>query len=367
VDNAETLLDSSDLVFVDIIGSGYSQAIAPYTNQSFWSVDQDAAAFRDFVRRYLEVNQRQDSPKLLFGESYGTPRSAVLANLLESAGVTVDGVVLQSSILNYNSNCAMRRTDTVSCEGYLPTYAAVGAYYQLTQPAQPDLPAYMQQMRSFSATSYHPAVQAWLAGTGTPQESMLTQLSDLTGMAPYVWRYLFNLGPGSVQVGMIPGTLLGRYDARINAPSNSPLASEGDPSSTLITPAFTNAWNSYLAGQLKYSANSSYTVMSKAINTWDFRHDNLALPDTVPDLAAALLQNPALQVLSLNGYHDLATPFYQTEMDLARLGRLPNIRIRTFPGGHMNYLDDNSRKQARAELTTFYADLTAAHNARANH
>ncbi|HTD05144.1 S10 family serine carboxypeptidase-like protein, partial [Undibacterium sp.] len=107
IDNAESLLDTSDLVFVDAIGTGYSQAIAPNTNQSFWGVDQDAAAFRDFVMRYVAVNQRTASPKFLFGESYGTPRTAVLANLLETAGVKLNGLILQSSIMNYNVNCGV--------------------------------------------------------------------------------------------------------------------------------------------------------------------------------------------------------------------------------------------------------------------
>src|SRR5207237_437217 len=107
VDNEESLLDTTDLVFIDAVGAGLSEAIAPFTNRSFWGVDADAAVFRNFVLRYLAVNGRAGSPTFLFGESYGTTRSAVLANLLEMAGTTVDGVVLQSSVLNYGTNCGV--------------------------------------------------------------------------------------------------------------------------------------------------------------------------------------------------------------------------------------------------------------------
>ena len=157
------------------------------------------------------------------------------------------------------------------------------------------------------------------------------------------------------------GTLLGRYDARVSVPVGSPLAQAGDPSASLITPSFTSTLSDYLGGQLKYSTGSSYIISSPAINTWDFRHDSLSLPDTLPDLAAAMLQNPAMKILSLNGYHDLATPFYQTELDLARLGSNANIQIRNYPGGHMNYLDDTSRSLAKADLAKFYAAAVAAH------
>ncbi|MFZ6645486.1 S10 family peptidase [Undibacterium sp. TJN25] len=363
VDNAESLLDTSDLVFVDAIGSGYSQAIAPNTNQTFWGVDQDAAAFRDFVARYVKVNQRDSSPKFLFGESYGGPRTAVLANLLESAGIKVAGVVLQSPILNYNSNCSMFIIGTVSCEGYIPSYAAIGANYLLTNPVPADLPAYAQQMRAFSAAIYRPAVAAYIANKTPPGAELVTQLVNFTGMADYVWRSNLDTDPGTFQVGLVFGQLIGRYDARVFASKDSPLSSEGDPSSTLITPAFTNNLADYMTRQLKYSANSAYTISSNAITTWDFSHDNQKLPDTVPDLAAAMLQNPSMKVLAISGYHDLATPFYQTEMDLARLGNNANIQVTVHPGGHMNYLTDDSRKLAKAELAAFYARAVAANPA----
>src|SRR5262249_46074634 len=140
----------------------------------------------------------------------------------------------------------------------------------------------------------------------------------------------------------------------------SPLASQGDPSSTFITQQFSMAITSYLVNFLQYGNGSTYVLLGNAINTWNFSHDRNQLPDTIPDLAAALAQNPALKILAVSGYHDLATPFYQTEVDLARLGSTPNIAIRNYAGGHMTYLDDTSRPLERADLQVFYQSALAA-------
>nr|WP_316642499.1 peptidase S10 [uncultured Roseateles sp.] len=360
VDNAESLLDTSDLVFVNAVGSGLSQAIAPFTNQSFWSVDADAAVFRDFVQRYIAVNERQASPKYLFGESYGGPRTALLASLLESAGVSLTGLVLQAPAMNYNSNCSITGETSLSCGGYLPSYAAIGQYYQLARPLPTDLGLYMTQMRDFAATRYAPAVVATLQGAAVPAE-LPPLLSDYTGLALAQWQSSFNLQPDRYRSQLLPGTLLGRYDARVSAPVGSALASEGDPSSTVISASFSSAIAGYLRDTLHYSNASTYVLLSNAIESWDFRHAGKNLPDTIPDLGAALTLNPRLRVLALNGYHDLATPFYQTEQDLARLNLPGRVLVRNYAGGHMTYLDDGSRVAAKADLAAFYrGTLTAA-------
>jgi carboxypeptidase C (cathepsin A) len=358
VDNAESLLDTSDLVFVDAIGSGYSQAIAPNSNQTFWGVDQDARVFRDFVVRYLTVNNRLASPKFLFGESYGTTRSAVLANLLESAGVELSGVVLLSSVMNYNSNCGVVSV-VLGCAGYLPSYGATGAYFNLAVPAPTDLGVFVQQLRDFTVTTYVPADVVWLTNHTLPAAGVLSQLQGFTGIPVAIWQTNFNLRPGMFQTQLRPGFVLGRYDARMIAPAGSPLASEGDPSSTFIGASFNSAINAYLVNVLQYGNASTYTLLSGAIASWNFSHDGHPLPDTIPDLAAALAQNPNLKVLAISGYHDVATPFYQTEVDLARLGNPPNVNVRNYAGGHMTYLDDTSRPLQRADLETFYQSALA--------
>jgi carboxypeptidase C (cathepsin A) len=362
VDNAETLLDTSDLVFVDAVGSGLSEAIVPNTNHTFWGVDADAAVFRDFIVRFAALNNRQSSPVFLFGESYGTTRSAVLAFLLETAGVRVDGVILQSSVLNYNSNCGVTG-GPISCAGYVPTYGAVGAYYNLDvpNPADAALPDFVAQVRALTTTSYDPALAQFLTAGVAPSPALLSQLSNATGISVPKWQANFNLGPDFYQTNLVPGILIGRYDARVSAPLGSALAREGDPSSTFITPSFMSAIGSYLSTDLQYTNPSPYTVLSNAVQTWNFAHDGLGLPDVVPDLAAAMAQNPRMQVLALNGYHDTVTPFFQTERDIGRMGVNPNIQTTFYRGGHMTYLDDASRALEKADLVQFFQRAATQH------
>ena len=362
VANAESLLDVTDLVFVNAVGTGLSQAIAPFSNRSFWGVDADAALFRDFIVRWLAVHQRAASPKFLYGESYGGPRTAVLARLLQDAGVPLDGLVLQSPALDYHSNCGV--TGSGSCQGNLPTYAAIGAWHGLARPAPADIDAYLSDLRGFAATRYAPAVDAWLLGTPPPVD-LPPLLAGFTGIGEGLWSTQFNLGPGAFQNNLFADRITGRYDGRMTAPRGSALASEGDPSSTYIGASFAGAIGPYLRNTLRYSNGSTYVLLSNAIAEWDFSHAGRSLPDTVPDLAAALVQNPALRVLALSGHHDLATPFRVTELDLARLGTEPRVQVRNYPGGHMSYLDDATRMRQKADLAAFYgATPKAAREAR---
>jgi carboxypeptidase C (cathepsin A) len=358
VDNAESMLDLSDLVFVDAIGAGFSQAIAPNNNRTFWGVDEDARVFRDFVMRYVTVNGRGASPKFLFGESYGTTRSAVLANMLEAAGVSLKGVVLQSSVLNYNANCGLFSTVTIPCTGHLPTYAAVGAWFSRSNPSPlpANLEPFMGQVRTLASAQFDPAVRRFMSAATPPDAGLLGQLVNATGMALPSWQARFNMDPDYFHANFSPGTVIGWYDARMTAPAGSPLASEDDPSSTFITPSFRQAITEYLANTLRYTTPSSYILLGNAINSWNFSHDGRAFPDTVPDLAAAMARNPKLKVFSASGYHDLVTPFYTTELDIARFNAAAaaNIVTRNYTGGHMTYLDDAARVQQKADMVQFY-------------
>ena len=358
VPNAESLLDLSDLVFVDAVGSGYSQAIAPNANRTFWGVDDDAAVFRDFVMTYVAANNRASSPKFLYGESYGGPRAAVMADLLEAAGVRLHGVVLQSPAMNYNSNCGIG-TPTSSCAGYLPSYGASGAWYGRSNPSPPQaqLGPFMDAGRTLTTQQYQPAVATFLSSGALPGEPVIAALQDFSGLAAARWQARFNVGPDYYRQFLVPGTLLGRYDTRI-AYADTQATPASDPSSDLIGQSFYFRITEYLGSTLGYTNPSTYTMLSNAIQTWRFAHDGNALPDTIPDLAAALAQNPRLKVLAVNGYHDVATPFFTTEQDLARLGS-SNVQVRNYPGGHMTYLDDTSRAQMKADLAAWYGSALA--------
>jgi carboxypeptidase C (cathepsin A) len=357
VPNNESLLDVSDLVFVDAVGSGYSMAIAPNTNRTFWGVDDDAAVFRDFVMRYAIANNRAASPKFIYGESYGGPRTGVLADLLEAAGVHVTGVILQSPAMNYNSNCGISDRPSLSCSGYLPSYGASGAWFQKStpSPAAANLEPFIANVRTLADSRYEPAVLTWLANHTPPDTTLLGDLANASGIGIPGWQSNFNMGPSYYRVNLIPGTLLGGYDARIFFQGSS--NANVDPSDGLINASFTQRLPEYLTS-LGYTNPSIYTTLSGAINVWRFDHDGQALPDTIPDLASAMAQNPRLKVLSVNGFHDLVTPFHTTEKDLARLGN-PNVSVRNYQGGHMTYLDDVSRPQMKRDLAAFYRSALA--------
>jgi carboxypeptidase C (cathepsin A) len=356
VDNAETLLDVSDLVFVDAIGSGWSEAVAPNANRTFWSVDADAAVFRDFVMRYVAVNQRQASPKFLFGESYGTTRSAVLADLLESAGVDLKGVVLQSSVLDYNSNCALVARIVSPCTGFVPSFAAIATWYGIANPlpAPAAFPDFIAQARTLAATRFDPAVRASMASGAVPDAGLLASLASFTGVPAAMWQAHFNMPPDFYRYNAVTGKTLGRYDARVSVPGTAPPSGDDDPSSYLLTPSFAFRIGDYLSSELGYTSPSTYVLLSNAIQVWNFSHDGRALPDTIPDLASAFAQNPKLKVLVFDGYDDLATPFFTTEGDLARLPASNDVQVRSYVGGHMLYLDDQARPAAKADLAAFY-------------
>jgi carboxypeptidase C (cathepsin A) len=218
------------------VGSGYSQAVSPYTNQSFWGVDADAALFRDFVRRWLAQNGREAAPKYLYGESYGGPRTAVLASLLETAGVRLAGVVLQSPALDYNGNCGLDDGTPTDCRGFLPSYgAAARVPPPRGNPAQPDLPglhgpASQLCRRHLPARGRHRAAAGSAAvghrGSATGRLHR-PERGAVAGAARGVARHLHGQ-PAD------PAVAVGRYDARFSAASTS----QSDPSIAHIDASF---------------------------------------------------------------------------------------------------------------------------------
>lgn len=382
VDNAQSLIDTTDMVFIDPPGTGLSEAIAPNTNQTFWGSDADVNVMRDFIQRYLTVNSRSTSPIYLYGESYGTPRTDMLALALESAGVHLTGIVLQSSILNYfadaveataieNSTAGLKlATDTLV--GYYPGYAAVASYFNQVSPSQPSQSAFAQQSEQFVTNKYNTFktyANSWaLSQLGSPNalgrpvfpsKSTLASWESPSGLTLQALTGYFSKTP--FQTTLLPGTTIGRYDGRVSLPnSDSRLKNDSDPSDILISQPFTTALQTQMPNYLGYTApNATYqTLNDNIIGSWDFSHDGQPLPDTLPDLLAAIQMNPQLKVLASNGYHDLATPFFNTEKQLARLqtvqGLNPNLQVTFYQGGHMIYLDDVARPQMRNDLVAYF-------------
>lgn len=370
VPNQYSLLDKSDLVFIDMIGSGYSRVVGVGKGTDFWGVDQDVASFGQFIQRYLTQNNRWNSPKYLLGESYGTTRSANLADWLQGQGVALNGIVLQSTILNYGDTMAGTDLEYI---GFLPSYAAIAWYHNKLPNKPADLEAFLQQVRAFARGEY---ADALFQGSSLPQaeyNDVLAKLQQYTGLsAEFLKNTNFKFSASQFRAELLrdQGLTLGRYDARYEGTNtdNAQATPEYDPSDTGIGPAYTSAWNWYVRNTLKYDSNETYRMTGYAvIGPWDWHHRlpgfqafgrEAPLPDVAANLGDAMRKNPHLRVFSANGYYDLATPFFKTEFDLDQLNLPPaiykNISFHYYPSGHMLYLHVPTLAQYKSDLAKWY-------------
>ncbi|HWV07735.1 MULTISPECIES: S10 family peptidase [Ralstonia] len=392
-DNPDSLLDRSDLVFINPVGTGYSAAIAPAKNKDFWGTDQDAHSIDRFIQRYLTKNSRWNSPKFLYGESYGTARSAVLSWVLHEDGIELNGITLQSSILDY--------ANALSAVGTFPTLAADAFYWKKTtvNPAPADLDSYMVQARNYADNTLAPLAQAPSAADGGFVNVRLNlNLATAQTMGSYIGTDPVSLiqtfgnpaalgnvpsqnnnPPYTFFLTLNPGIQIGQYDGRANytgqgiAPFILPNSGSNDPSISNIGGAYTVLWNSYLNTQLKYTSTSSFVDLNDAVfNNWDFSHIDPTGANkgggntlyTAGDLASTMSLNPDLKVLQASGYFDAVTPFHQTELTLAQMPLDPtlkakNLTIKNYPSGHMIYLNDASRTALKGDLASFYDGVMA--------
>jgi carboxypeptidase C (cathepsin A) len=379
-DNPDSLIDKSDLVFVDAVGTGFSKAADHASGKRFWGVDGDLDSFARFIERYLTVNQRWNSPKFLVGESYGATRAAMLAYRLGQDEVAVNGVVLLSSALNANLHAP--GYDLVS-ECYLPTFAAIAWYHgKLAQPRPADLPAFLDEVRAFAAGPYAAALAKGDALGDAERDAVAAQVARYTGLdVQYVKAAHLRIGPSRFRKQLLRGEArsVGRYDGRFEGIDFDDAAEHPDFDASLsgITSAFDAAFHQHLGQDLHYAAQDRYRVFNDAaLDAWAWKHrewwgEELAVPYAAGDLAEALRQNPRLQVLAANGYFDLATPFYATEYDLAHMGLEPslraNIRITHYETGHMIYLDDAGLHALKRDLARFYDVAAASAGVRGTH
>lgn len=369
VNNQYSLLDKTDLVFIDAVGTGFSEPVGKHEGKDFWGVDQDVAAFGKFIQRYITVNNRWNSPKFLLGESYGTTRSANLADWLQQNGVACNGVILVSSVLNYGDTMPGTDLEYVT---YLPSYAAIAWEHDKLPNKPADLAAFVQQAREFAMGEYQ---RALFMGARLPQaeyNDVLAKLHQFTGLPEqYLKDANLRVNPSRFRAELLrdEGRTIGRYDARFEGINidNAEETPDYDPSDSAIGPAFTAAFHWYLTNELKYPSDKPYKVTNfQIIRSWDWKHPLPGrrmfrvppLPDVAANLGEALRQNPHLQVFSANGYYDLATPFFKTEFDIDQLD-LPadinrNVHFHYYPSGHMIYLNVPSLEQLKGDLAQFY-------------
>jgi len=369
IPNADSLLDKSDLVFIDAIGAGFSRPVGETKLAAFWGTDPDIDAFARGIERYLTANDRWNSPKFIFGESYGATRSAGLAYRLQTDGAQLNGVILLSSILNYGRRSPGFDQEMVN---YLPSYAATAAYHPRLAAQPGDLKAFLREVRDWARGPYALALAKGQDLSPEDRQAIAHQLSAYTGLSE---RFLLDadlrvdLSRFRKELLRDQRRTLGRYDSRFTGIDTDAAgeSAEFDAADTGISGAFVSSFHSYLAGDLGFESALTYrpTYYSAGLQ-WDFHHrppgargpGQVNDADVALDLSQAMRENPHLLVYSLNGLYDMATPFFGTEYDLGHMQLDPslrgNLRFAYYPSGHMVYLNPEALKTMKADLARFY-------------
>ena len=372
VDNQYSLLDSTDLVFIDAPGTGFSRIAGKDKDKAFLGVDQDANAFAEFVTAFLSKYGRWNSPKYILGESYGTTRAGALVNLLENEdSVDVNGVILISQALNYDVLPDYPELNPGVDEPYvmwLPSYATTAWYHKkLPAEAPKDLKALVAEVNAFAAGEYTSALAAGNLLDPAKRKAVAEKLHKYTGLpAAYIEKANLRVSMGEFQKTLLGDSDMttGGLDTRFSGPTLDPLAKEAsyDPQGAAIGSAYVAAGNDYVRKSLKFGVELAYKPTIRA--DWDFSHRppgaDKALQTQVnvmPDLAAAMKQNPNLKVMANAGYFDVVTPFYEGIYEMSHLAippaLQPNIEFAYYESGHMVYVNEPSLKALHENVAAF--------------
>lgn len=374
VNNDYSLLDASDLVFIDAPGTGFSRITGKEKEKAFYGVDQDGWAFTEFVTQFLSKYNRWNSPKYLFGESYGTPRSAVLVNMLETdRSVDFNGVMLLSQILSFDMSADQPEFNPGVDLPYmlaLPTYAASAWYHnRLPGKRPPDLQKFLGEVQHFAMGDYSQALQAGAALNSKQRQMIANRLHQYTGLPVwYLMRANLRVDGGMFEQNLQGNADLttGRLDTRFSGPSMDPLSktADYDPQSAAISSAYVSAFNDYVRNGLHYGYGKSYKPEIEIWRSWNFQHQPSGVPiplpqatNVIPDLSTAMKYNPNLHIMLAGGYFDLATPYYEGVYEMRHL-QIPqtlqrNIEYHYYPSGHMVYANEQSLKALHDHAADF--------------
>jgi carboxypeptidase C (cathepsin A) len=363
VDNESTWLDQTDLVFIDPVGTGYSRAVKPDQGKKYWGLQGDLESVGEFIRLYLGRYERWASPLFLVGESYGTTRAAGLSGLLVEHGIAFNGILLVSSILNFQTARFTKGNDT-PYPLFLPTYTAT-AWYHKKLPAdlqQKELPKVLDEVRAFAGGEYTTALARGDRLSAAERTALVDKLARYTGLDK---RYVDETDL-RIEIQRFCKELLrsekrtvGRLDARFkgidaNAATDTP---DFDPSMAAIRPPYTAAFNDYVRRTLGFKSDLHYYILGGGFTSWDFPEGQF--PDTSEALRSAFSKNPAMKLFVASGHYDLATPFFATEYTLAHLDLDPTQRSRIvtheYEAGHMMYIDVNELARLKKDVADFIA------------
>ena len=378
VNNQYSLLDASDLVFIDAPGTGYSRIMGRNAGPAFYGVDPDGHAFDRFIRRFLSKYNRWNSPKFLFGESYGTTRDAVLVNDLAGSGVDMNGVVFLSQILSFANSADGSDGSPGNENGFflaLPSMAAT-AWYHHKVPNQPaTLEPWIHEVEKFALGDYAGALLQGAMLEPAKKAAVAAKLESYTGIPAALWikaNLRLTGGEFSKHLQETAGITTGRLDSRYEGPDMDPLAREsaGDPFSSATTAAFLGAMNTYAHNDLKFGQSMTYKPSARepGVFNWDMSHraggfrgggggGDAETLNVTNDLAMTLKRNPRMHVLLMGGYFDLGTLYFGATYEMKHLP-IPdelqkNIDYKFFQTGHMVYINEDALHQLHDRTAEF--------------
>jgi len=371
IDNESSLLDASDLVFIDAPGTGFGHLRGKDKEKAFWGVDADAHAFANFIVEFLSRHDRWNSPKYLFGESYGTTRASALAQILaQDKSVDLNGVLFIGQILNFDNNADNPEANPGIDLPYalvLPSFAAT-AWYHKRLPEQPAaLEPFLREVEGFAMNEYLPALDAGSELPADRRSAIAARLHQYTGLpVDYIERAGLRINVGMFTQQVLSGDSVGRLDARFAGPAMDRMSkeSEYDPQATAISSAYTATFNNYVRSTLKFGEGWTYRIYADVDKFWDFQHQqpgsssrSPGAANVMPDLAAVMKQNPLLKLQLHNGFYDLATPYYAALYELRHLP-IPaalhaNLEWHFYESGHMIYAHEQSLKALHANAVRF--------------
>ncbi len=359
-DNQDTWLDMTDLVFIDPVGTGYSRAKTIEIARRMNSVNGDIQSVGEFMRLYVDHNNRELSPLFIAGESYGTFRAAGLAGYLVDRGLAFNGIVLIGTTLNLET--IWSRSDDLVYQLELPSYAADAWYHKKVAAdlQSKDLKSFVKEVEDFATGEFALALAKGDELPPTERKAIVDKLVRYTGLdAPYIEEsnLRFDVSHFTRQLLRDKQETIGRYDGRLVGASalNTGETSEFDPSSTEITPPFTAAFTNYMRTELNYKTDMYY-YPSGGIQPWDYGVQN-GFGDTTSMLRNALTKNPYMKVLVAAAYYDLATPVYAVEYTFRHMGLNPQMHKRVswayYQAGHMLYIDSQSHTKLHHDVGEF--------------
>ena len=365
VDNSNTLLDRSDLVFVDAIATGFSRASNAEAIKKFLGLKGDIEAFGEFIRLYVSRYDRWTSPLFILGESYGTTRAAGIAAYLANRGIAFNGITLLSTAMDFGT-LEWAKNNDVPYFLLVPSFTLIAAYHKRLAPdLMQNLDKTRQEVEHWTTTDYAAALLKGDALTGDERQKIIDAYARFTGLD----KKLIDNANLRINVEQFTHNLLldqklrvGRLDGRFTGPDPEGLLDTRfyDPTGAAIVPPYTSVFNNYVRTELGYKVDMPYKVFAweePAFQKWDWGEAEKGFPNTAPGLRAALVENPYLKVLVMEGHYDLATPYFAANYSVDHLDLGPEYRksisFTTYDAGHMVYVDAASHAKMKKDLVEF--------------